>query len=55
MVFANYGAYEDFEVLQKAGVEVAGRLVIAKFGNIFRGDKVLNAERFNASGIILYT
>ncbi|XP_050693224.1 putative N-acetylated-alpha-linked acidic dipeptidase isoform X2 [Eriocheir sinensis] len=55
VVFANYGAYEDFEALQRAGVQVAGRLVIAKFGNIFRGDKVLNAERFNASGMILYT
>ncbi|MPC57307.1 N-acetylated-alpha-linked acidic dipeptidase 2 [Portunus trituberculatus] len=55
MVFVNYGFYEDFEKLQRAGVDVSGRIVIAKFGKIFRGDKVLNAERFNASGVILYT
>ncbi|KAK8404098.1 hypothetical protein O3P69_000271 [Scylla paramamosain] len=55
VVFVNYGFYEDFETLQRAGVDVSGRIVIAKFGKIFRGDKVLNAERFNASGVILYT
>ncbi|XP_071530780.1 N-acetylated-alpha-linked acidic dipeptidase 2-like [Panulirus ornatus] len=55
LVYVNYGMYEDFLTVEAAGVRVGGRLVIAKFGRIFRGDKIQNAQRFNASGIILYT
>ncbi|XP_042204189.1 putative N-acetylated-alpha-linked acidic dipeptidase [Homarus americanus] len=55
LVYVNYGLYEDFEAVEAAGIKVKGRLVIAKFGQGFRGDKVQNAERFNASGIIIYT
>ncbi|XP_071530793.1 N-acetylated-alpha-linked acidic dipeptidase 2-like [Panulirus ornatus] len=55
LVYVNYGMYEDFLAVEAAGVRVGGRLVIAKFGRIFRGDKIQNAQRFNASGIILYT
>ncbi|XP_042890770.1 N-acetylated-alpha-linked acidic dipeptidase 2-like [Penaeus japonicus] len=55
LVFVNYGRYEDFVAVEEMGIKIKGRVVIAKFGSIFRGDKVQNAERFNASGIILYT
>ncbi|XP_045115125.1 putative N-acetylated-alpha-linked acidic dipeptidase isoform X2 [Portunus trituberculatus] len=55
LVYVNYGLYEDFLTVAQAGVSVEGRLVIAKFGRGFRGDKVLNAQRFKAAGIILYT
>lgn len=55
LVYVNYGLYEDFVAVEAAGLKVAGRLVIAKFGRVFRGDKIQNAQRFNASGIILYT
>ncbi|CAL4065883.1 unnamed protein product, partial [Meganyctiphanes norvegica] len=55
LVYANYGRYEDFEYLEKSGISVKDRIVIIRFGEIFRGDKVLNAERFNAAGVILYT
>ena len=41
MVFANYARDEDFKVLQKNySINCAGKIVIAKFGQIYRGDKV---------------
>ncbi|KAK7084899.1 N-acetylated-alpha-linked acidic dipeptidase 2, partial [Halocaridina rubra] len=55
LVYVNYGQYEDFKQVEEMGINITDRLVIAKFGKVFRGDKVQNAERFNASGIILYT
>ena len=55
LVYVNYALYGDFLAVARAGVSVEGRLVIAKFGRGFRGDKVQNAQRFKAAGIILYT
>ncbi|KAK7085302.1 hypothetical protein SK128_005678 [Halocaridina rubra] len=55
LVFVNYGRYEDFQQVKAMGINITGKIVIAKFGRIFRGDKVLNAQRFNATGVILYT
>lgn len=40
-MFVNYGRYADFEKLEKDyNVNVSGKIVIAKYGKIFRGDKV---------------
>ncbi|XP_066977059.1 N-acetylated-alpha-linked acidic dipeptidase 2-like isoform X1 [Macrobrachium rosenbergii] len=55
LVYVNYGRYEDFQQVESMGIKIKDRVVIAKFGKIFRGDKVQNAQRFNASGVILYT
>ena len=41
LVFVNYARYEDFELLTKTkGMNLAGKIAIAKYGKIFRGDKV---------------
>ena len=32
-----------------------GTVAIARYGKIFRGDKVSNAEEYGCSGIIIYT
>lgn len=41
LVFVNYGRYADFEKLEKDyKMNVSGKIVIAKYGKIFRGDKV---------------
>lgn len=41
LVYANYGRKEDYEVLEKRGVNLTGTIVIARYGGIFRGLKVL--------------
>lgn len=40
LVYAGYGRVEDYEWLQASNINVSGRLVIVKYGLIFRGDKV---------------
>lgn len=54
VVFANYGRPEDFEELQKAGVQVAGNIAIIRFGRVFRGNKIKQAEKQGAAAVILY-
>ncbi|KAK3585560.1 hypothetical protein CHS0354_022970 [Potamilus streckersoni] len=56
LVYVNYGQIEDFMFLKNnLSINVTNKIVIARYGKIFRGDKVLNAQRFNASGVILYS
>ncbi len=55
VVYANYGTREDFERLQKLGVDVRGKIVMAKYGGNYRGFKAKFAEQFGAAGLIIYT
>ncbi|MEJ2343256.1 MAG: hypothetical protein P8Y10_13775, partial [Gemmatimonadales bacterium] len=55
VVFANYGLSSDYAVLDSLGVEVAGTIVVARYGRSFRGIKVREAERRGAAGLILYS
>lgn len=55
VVYANYGRKEDFEQLAEMGVEVEGKIVIARYGGNFRGYKAKFAEAAGAVGLIIYT
>ena len=44
VVYANYGRKQDFEKLIELGVEVKGKIVIARYGGNFRAIK-LNLQR----------
>jgi len=55
VVYANYGRREDFETLRKLGVDVTGKIVIARFGGNFRGYKALYAEQAGAAGLLIFT
>ncbi|MFG0315403.1 MAG: M28 family peptidase, partial [Phycisphaerales bacterium] len=55
VVYANYGRIEDFERLEQLGVSVTGKIVICRYGQIFRGLKAKHAEEAGAIGLILYT
>ena len=55
VVYANYGRAEDFKKLQEMGVDVKGKLVIARYGEVFRGVKVFLAAQYGAAGVILYS
>jgi N-acetylated-alpha-linked acidic dipeptidase len=54
-VFANYGTYRDFEDLVKANISVKGKIVITKYGKIFRGLKVKRAQDLGAIGVVIYS
>lgn len=55
VVYANYGTKEDFEHLATLGVEVKGKIVIARYGGNFRGYKAKFAEKAGAIGLVIYT
>ncbi|HBB98569.1 MAG TPA: glutamate carboxypeptidase [Blastocatellia bacterium] len=55
LVYANYGLPPDYEVLQKAGVDVKGKIVIVRYGNSFRGVKAKVAQDHGAIGCIIYS
>ena len=55
VVYANYGRKQDFEQLKELGVEVKGKIVIARYGGNFRGYKAKFAEANGAAGLIIYT
>lgn len=55
VVYANFGTAEDFRSLERAGVEVDGRIVLARHGAVYRGVKVHQAEQHGAAGLVLYS
>ncbi len=55
VVYANYGRKEDFEKLAELGVNLTGKVVIARYGGNFRGFKAKFAEASGASALIIYT
>ena len=55
VVYANYARPEDFAALEKLGVSVKGKIVLARYGGNFRGLKVLNAQKRGAAGILIYS
>jgi len=55
VVYANYARPEDFDALQRLGVDVRGKIVLARYGELFRGLKVLNAQKRGAVGILIYS
>ena len=55
VVYVNYGRKEDFETLKTLGVDVKGKIVLARYGGNFRGYKAKFAEANGAAGLIIYT
>ncbi|KAK8751452.1 hypothetical protein OTU49_008543 [Cherax quadricarinatus] len=55
VVYVNYARVEDFDKLEELNVNVSGCIVIARYGKIFRGNKVLQAQERGAQGIILFS
>ena len=55
VVYANYGRAEDFKKLEEMGIDVKGKLVIVRYGEVFRGVKVFLAEQHGAAGVIMYS
>jgi N-acetylated-alpha-linked acidic dipeptidase len=55
LVYVNYGLVEDYERLQRLGVSVEGAVVIARYGNSWRGIKPKVAAEHGAVGCIIYS
>jgi N-acetylated-alpha-linked acidic dipeptidase len=55
LVFVNYGLPQDYEELERLGVSVKGAIVIAKYGNSWRGIKPKVAAEHGAVGCLIYS
>ena len=54
-VYANYGSMDDFAKLKELGVDVTGKIVVVRYGGLFRGLKVKFAQDNGAIGVLLYS
>jgi N-acetylated-alpha-linked acidic dipeptidase len=55
LVYVNYGLPKDYEELDRLGVSVKGAIVIARYGNSWRGIKPKVAAEHGAIGCIIYS
>ncbi|KAJ3732629.1 hypothetical protein DFJ43DRAFT_1145632 [Lentinula guzmanii] len=55
LVYVNYGTKQDFEALLSAGVNLTGKIALARYGEVYRGIKVENAQIFGAVGLLMFT
>lgn len=55
LVYVNYGIPADYEELERRGVDVRGKIVIARYGGSWRGIKPKVAHEKGAVGAILYS
>src|SRR5581483_2922689 len=55
VVYANYGSPDDFQRLEDLKVDIKGKIVVVRYGQNFRGVKVLLAQEHGAAGVILYS
>jgi N-acetylated-alpha-linked acidic dipeptidase len=55
VVYVNYGTPEDYQQLATAGVSVASKIAIARYGHNYRGIKTKLAEEHKALGLIIYS
>ncbi|MGA1632576.1 MAG: M28 family peptidase, partial [Phycisphaerales bacterium] len=55
VVYVNQGLEADYAQLRDWGVDVSGKIVLARYGGAYRGHKVRNAEANGAAGVLLFT
>ncbi len=55
LVFVNYGVPADYEALERMGIDVKGKIVIAKYGGSWRGIKPKVAQEHGAIGCLIYS
>lgn len=55
LVYVNHGVPQDYEELERRGVDVRGRIVLARYGGSWRGIKPKVAAEHGALGCILYS
>ena len=55
LVYVNYGIPADYEELERRGIDVKGKIVIARYGGSWRGIKAKVAAEHGAVGAIIYS
>lgn len=55
IVYVNYGRLEDFQKIDSMGINLDGKIALARYGGNFRGFKAKYAEEAGAAGLIIFT
>src|SRR5262249_61155963 len=55
LVYVNYGVPDDYETLERYGVDVKGKIAIARYGGSWRGVKAKGAAGHRAAGCPIYS
>ena len=55
LVYVNYGVPADYDELERRGIDVAGKIVIARYGGSWRGIKPKVAAEHGAIGCLIYS
>jgi N-acetylated-alpha-linked acidic dipeptidase len=55
LVYVNYGVPSDYDELESRGIDVKGKIVIARYGGSWRGIKPKVAAEHGAVGCIIYS
>ncbi len=55
LVYVNFGVPRDYETLAERGVDVKGKIVIARYGGAWRGIKPKVAAEHGAIGCLIYS
>jgi N-acetylated-alpha-linked acidic dipeptidase len=55
LVYANYGIPADYEILERHGIDVKGKIVITRYGGSWRGIKPKVAAEHGAIGCLIYS
>ncbi|PYQ22510.1 MAG: folate hydrolase [Acidobacteria bacterium] len=55
LVYVNYGVPKDYEELERRGIDVRGKIVIARYGGSWRGIKPKVAAEHGAVGCLIYS
>jgi N-acetylated-alpha-linked acidic dipeptidase len=55
VVYVNYGLPPDYAKVEAAGVEIRGKIVMARYGRSHRAVKIHTAQEHGAAAIIIYS
>ena len=55
LVYVNYGVPDDYDALERLGIDVRGKIVIARYGGSWRGIKPKVAAEQGAIGCLIYS
>ena len=55
IVYVNYGTPADYKKLDDLKIDVRGKIVLARYGENFRGVKAFVAQEHGAAGLIIYS
>ncbi len=55
IVYANYGRLADFQRLDQLGISVKDKIVLVRYGAVYRGVKAYIAQHYGAKGVLIYS